>query len=182
MRRPISWVRPETMYAIDPSTPMARIRSPVPVVNPPGTPHKPSAKMDRQRDGSLATGAIPMIAGGTLPPCGSAGPSVPIGDSVSIPQSQDRPAMKTPRTAPAPAVSTLATLVCALLTAVSAPPIAVSQEAPAGDLPVVVVLSTGGTIASLYDPERGGYAPALSGEEFISAVPGIADLARLEVE
>ena len=58
MRRPISWVRPETMYAIDPSTPMARIRSPVPVVNPPGTPHKPSAKMDRQRDGSLATGAI----------------------------------------------------------------------------------------------------------------------------
>ena len=138
--------------------------------------------MDRQRDGSLATGAIPMIAGGTLPPCGSAGPSVPIGDSVSIPPNQDRPAMKTPRTAPAPAVSTLATLVCALLTAASAPPIAVSQEAPAGDLPVVVVLSTGGTIASLYDPERGGYAPALSGEELISAVPGIADLARLEVE
>ena len=66
MRRPISWVRRETMYAIDPYTPMAPIRSPAPGVNPSGTPHKPSAKMDRQRDGSLATGAMPMIAAGAL--------------------------------------------------------------------------------------------------------------------
>ncbi len=57
-----------------------------------------------------------------------------------------------------------------------------AQQAPSNDLPTVVVLSTGGTIASVYDPERGGYAPALSGEDLISAVPGITDLARLEVE
>jgi L-asparaginase len=57
-----------------------------------------------------------------------------------------------------------------------------AQETPSADLPTVVVLSTGGTIASLYDPESGGYAPALTGKDLISAVPGINDLARLEVE
>ena len=50
------------------------------------------------------------------------------------------------------------------------------------ELPVVHVLSTGGTIASVYDPERGGFAPALSGEDLIAAVPGIESVARLEVE
>ena len=95
--------------------------------------------------------------------------------------------MKTPPVAPAPVTGLLAILLCALVTAISAPPISASQEPPAADLPsadrpVVVVLSTGGTIASLYDPELGGYAPALSGEDLISAVPGIDDLARLEVE
>ncbi len=57
-----------------------------------------------------------------------------------------------------------------------------AQEASSDSLPTVVVLSTGGTIASVYDPERGGFAPALSGEDLISAVPGIDDVAQLEVE
>jgi L-asparaginase/Glu-tRNA(Gln) amidotransferase subunit D len=33
------------------------------------------------------------------------------------------------------------------------------------ELPKVVVLSTGGTIASKQDPVKGGYVPALSGED-----------------
>jgi len=43
------------------------------------------------------------------------------------------------------------------------------------------VLSTGGTIASVYDPESGGFAPALSGEQLVHAVPGLDTLARVEV-
>jgi L-asparaginase len=64
--------------------------------------------------------------------------------------------------------------------------VAVSQAADGQsaerDLPVVHVLSTGGTIASVYDPAKGGYVPALSGEDLVAAVPGIEDVARLEVE
>jgi len=78
--------------------------------------------------------------------------------------------------------SLLLVVVAYTLLTTSAPYGAASQETPAVDLPTVVVLSTGGTIASVYDPERGGYAPALSGQDLISAVPGISDLARLEVE
>jgi L-asparaginase len=56
--------------------------------------------------------------------------------------------------------------------------------APAGSnaqgLPTVVVLSTGGTIASRHDPVKGGYVPALSGEDLLAAVPGIAKVARIE--
>lgn len=49
-------------------------------------------------------------------------------------------------------------------------------------LPRVVVLATGGTIASQYDPVSGALKPALSGEEIVAAVPGLRDLARIEVE
>ena len=38
--------------------------------------------------------------------------------------------------------------------------LAVPWAASAQELPTVVVLSTGGTIASVYDAERGGFAPA----------------------
>lgn len=38
-------------------------------------------------------------------------------------------------------------------------------------LPTVAVLSTGGTIASKQDPAKGGYVPALSGEDLVSAGP-----------
>lgn len=51
----------------------------------------------------------------------------------------------------------------------------------AQELPTVVVLSTGGTIASVYDAEAGGYAPALSGEQLVRAVPGLDTIARIEV-
>lgn len=49
-------------------------------------------------------------------------------------------------------------------------------------LPTVAILSTGGTIASRQDPARGGYVPALSGEDMLAAVPAIAKVARIEVE
>ncbi|MDP2955862.1 MAG: asparaginase [Longimicrobiales bacterium] len=62
--------------------------------------------------------------------------------------------------------------------------LALASAAPAlaaQDLPRVAVLSTGGTIASVYDPSRGGYAPALSGEQLVRAVPGLDTIARVEV-
>ena len=49
-------------------------------------------------------------------------------------------------------------------------------------LPRVVVLATGGTIASQYDPDVGGLAPQLSGEEIVQAVPGLSEVARVSVE
>jgi len=56
---------------------------------------------------------------------------------------------------------------------------------PAGvaaqDLPTVVILSTGGTIASVYDDAAGGFAPALTGEQLVQAVPGLDTIARVEV-
>lgn len=50
------------------------------------------------------------------------------------------------------------------------------------ELPKVVVLSTGGTIASKQDPVKGGYVPALSGEELVAAVPAIKKIAQIQVE
>lgn len=67
-------------------------------------------------------------------------------------------------------------LTCVLgLAALRAVPVA------AQELPRVVVLSTGGTIASVYDPVAGGFAPALSGEQLVAAVPGLDTIARVEV-
>lgn len=61
-------------------------------------------------------------------------------------------------------------------------PSAESGAEPAKELPLVVVLATGGTIASRYDPVQGGLVPALSGAELVEAVPGLRELARVEVE
>ena len=49
-------------------------------------------------------------------------------------------------------------------------------------LPTVALLATGGTIASRQDPTKGGYAPALSGEDLVSAVPAIKKIAQIQVE
>lgn len=49
-------------------------------------------------------------------------------------------------------------------------------------LPKVVVLSTGGTIASKQDAVKGGYVPALSGEDLVAAVPAIKKIAHIQVE
>ncbi|HWO32628.1 MAG TPA: asparaginase [Candidatus Acidoferrum sp.] len=57
-----------------------------------------------------------------------------------------------------------------------------SSSLIAQKLPVVVVLSTGGTIASKHDPQKGGYLPALSGEELVAAVPAINKIAKIHVE
>lgn len=47
--------------------------------------------------------------------------------------------------------------------------------------PLVVVVTTGGTIAQKADPETGALVPAVTGEELLEAVPGLAGLARIEV-
>ena len=51
-----------------------------------------------------------------------------------------------------------------------------------GQLPLVKVLSTGGSIASTYDPVQKGFVPALSGDQLIGAIPEIKTVARIEVE
>ena len=56
-----------------------------------------------------------------------------------------------------------------------------AAQAPAG-LPRVVVLATGGTIASKFDPKIGALAPAMTGEALVGAVPGLDKVARVEVE
>ncbi|NLC12270.1 MAG: asparaginase [Firmicutes bacterium] len=45
----------------------------------------------------------------------------------------------------------------------------------------VVVVSTGGTIAMRYDPERESVLPALTGSELVEAVPPLADVCPLEL-
>src|ERR1700744_4431423 len=49
-------------------------------------------------------------------------------------------------------------------------------------LPRVVILATGGTIASTYDARRGGFAPALSGAQLPDNVPDLKRYARIDVE
>lgn len=46
----------------------------------------------------------------------------------------------------------------------------------------VRVLTTGGTIASLPDPETGAKRPAVSAEELVGGVPGLERVAAIEVE
>jgi L-asparaginase len=58
----------------------------------------------------------------------------------------------------------------------------VSAEEPTQDLPRVVVLATGGTIASTYDEEIGALRAALTGDEIVSAVEGLSEIARVSVE
>jgi len=52
----------------------------------------------------------------------------------------------------------------------------------AQDLPTVVILSTGGTIASTQSLEEGGYTSSLTGEQLVAAVPGLDEVARVEVQ
>lgn len=47
--------------------------------------------------------------------------------------------------------------------------------------PTVVVITTGGTIASRLDPATGGVVPAISGEDLVRAVPGLSNVADVEV-
>lgn len=61
--------------------------------------------------------------------------------------------------------------------------IVVSQPAisAADELPVVVMIATGGTIAMKIDPVKKAPVPAISGEDLLSTVPEIAKVARIEV-
>jgi L-asparaginase len=51
-----------------------------------------------------------------------------------------------------------------------------------GPLPVVAMLSTGGTIASKHNPSRGGYESELTVEDLVRAVPAIRKVAQIRVE
>jgi L-asparaginase len=51
-----------------------------------------------------------------------------------------------------------------------------------GQLPIVAVLSTGGTIASKQNPSKGGYEAVLTGKDLVAAVPAIQNVARVFVE
>ncbi len=55
-------------------------------------------------------------------------------------------------------------------------------RAAAAELPVVRMIATGGTIAMKIDPVKKAPVPAISGEELLATVPGIAEVARIEVE
>ena len=57
-----------------------------------------------------------------------------------------------------------------------------SDPGTAQELPTVVVLSTGGTIASTQSEEEGGFTSSLPGEQLVAAVPGLEELARIEVQ
>jgi L-asparaginase len=57
-----------------------------------------------------------------------------------------------------------------------------AQEEATPPLPTVVVLSTGGTIASTRSTEEGGYTSSLMGEQLVAAVPGLDQVARIEVQ
>jgi L-asparaginase len=59
---------------------------------------------------------------------------------------------------------------------------AVCSAANDGQLPIVAVLSTGGTIASKQNPSKGGYEAALTGEDLVAAVPEIRKVAQIRVE
>ncbi|MDZ7778739.1 MAG: asparaginase [Gemmatimonadota bacterium] len=85
---------------------------------------------------------------------------------------------------PVPRALTLIALMA--LTALPTPPTAHAQVEGGGAqdeaLPRVVVLATGGTIASRYDEEAGALRAALTGDEIVEAVPELEDLARMSVE
>lgn len=49
------------------------------------------------------------------------------------------------------------------------------------ELPTVVIVTTGGTIAEKTDPKTGGAIPAVSGKDLIEAVPGLGKIANIEV-
>jgi L-asparaginase len=59
---------------------------------------------------------------------------------------------------------------------------AICNAANDGELPVVAVLSTGGTIASKQNPSKGGYEATFTGEDLVAAVPAIRKVAQIRVE
>ena len=45
-----------------------------------------------------------------------------------------------------------------------------------------MILATGGTIASKRNPAKGGFEPALTGEDLVQAIPALRELAHIQVE
>ena len=71
-----------------------------------------------------------------------------------------------------------------LLSVLFAPPTVGAREQPTQELPRVLVIATGGTIASSAGSARqlSGYRVALTGEDLVASVPGIEQVARITVE
>lgn len=59
---------------------------------------------------------------------------------------------------------------------------ALVEMVAADELPLVKLLTTGGTIASRYDPVQKGFVPALSGDELMESIPEIKSVARIDIE
>jgi L-asparaginase len=57
--------------------------------------------------------------------------------------------------------------------------LALAENKP--NLPTVVILTTGGTIAEKTDPHTGGAVPALSGKDLIDAIPSLSEVAHIKV-
>jgi L-asparaginase len=57
-----------------------------------------------------------------------------------------------------------------------------ASSQPRAALPRVVVLATGGTIASKFDPAIGALSATVTGADLVRAVPGLDEIARIEVE
>lgn len=66
-----------------------------------------------------------------------------------------------------------------LLAALCAAPLLAMAAQP---LPTCHMIATGGTIASKINPATGAPEPALSGDDLVASVPGIAQVARIEVD
>ncbi len=65
--------------------------------------------------------------------------------------------------------------------ALSLSSVAVSAQPPE-QLPRIHILATGGTIASAYDPAKGGFVPSLSADQLIAAAPEIRKYATITYE
>src|SRR4051812_38677822 len=48
-------------------------------------------------------------------------------------------------------------------------------------LPRITLITTGGTISMRYDPKLGGAVPAVSGDELVHMVPGLDDVAHVDL-
>ncbi len=59
--------------------------------------------------------------------------------------------------------------------------ICISPVFPKEKLPLVYVVSTGGTIAERINPKTGAAIPSVSGDDLIKAVPDLAKVARIKV-
>ena len=57
----------------------------------------------------------------------------------------------------------------------------ITSPSVAEELPLVWVVSTGGTIAEKIDPATGAAVPAVSGDDLLKAVPGLDKVARIKV-
>ena len=57
----------------------------------------------------------------------------------------------------------------------------ITSAAPGKELPLVWIVSTGGTIAEKIDPATGAAVPAVTGADLIKAVPGLEKVARIRV-